>query len=509
MAPICYCMAMKLQSIWNLARDVFRGPLGNLLIFALATGTVYLAQAADRPITAVLIYVTGVVLIGARSGLLAGLLGALGASFIYNFFLSEPAFRLGLTSADEVVPLIAFNISAIVSGTAAGRLRDSEKLANIAEAKSALLLRISDGLQQALRVADVERIAQNFLPVQGLSQLEIYISRDGELWAPGDEGDLPVDGVMALMPADAPSGSETMSFQVLPLMGVDREVGVVKFVFRERSWMSGELPELKAIANLLGLAVDRCLLLEELAEGRAAQRSEELKSAILSSVSHDLRTPLTAIEAAASSLRSYGENLSNAQRMKMLLTIEQQCEQLNRYTANLLDMGRIQSGISTSGFEKVDLIEIVGVVIGRIRRKYPEQAINKDYNIKMAVVFANAVMLEQAVYNIMENAVVHGGVNEPLQVRLYHDGAWAVLEVTDYGPGIRPSDQPHIFDRFYKASDRSDRGGSGLGLYIAKGFVKAFDGTIELFSPVLAGKGTAVFIRLPLSEQSLTQETAQ
>jgi two-component system sensor histidine kinase KdpD len=408
-----------------------------------------------------------------------------------------------------VVPLVAFNASAIVSGAAAGRLKDSARKARIAEAKNAFLLRVSDGLQKALRLPDVARIADSFLPVQGLFGLEIYVTRDGTLYSPREEGEVAVDGVSALMPPDGDI-SGAMSFKVYPLQGTDSERGLVKFLFNERSRTKGELPDLQAIANLLALAVDRCLLLERLAEGRAVQRSEELKSAILSSVSHDLRTPLTAIEAAASSLRSYDETLSRPQKQKMLLTIEAQCEQLNRYTGNLLDMGRIQAGISNAGFEQVDLIEILGAVIGSIRRKHPDQLINKDYTAAAAIVFANAVMLEQAIFNVMENAILHGDVAEPLQVRLYTDPGEAVLEVTDYGPGIRPSDQPHVFERFYKASQTSDRGGgSGLGLYIANGFVKAFDGSMELFSPVLGGRGTTMFIRLPLVEMNAHPEPAK
>ena len=489
---------MKFSPSWEFAKETLRGPAGNLLIFVGTTLAVYLAQLADRPITAVLVYLTGVVLIGARSGLLSGVLAAIGASAIYNFVLSEPAFRFGATSIDQIFPLIAFNASAIVSGAAAGRLRDSASLASIAEAKNAFLLKVSDGLQKALRVHDVAQIANSFLPVQGLTALEIYTTRDGTLYSPREGGEIAVDGVAALMPPDSNASGET-SFKVYKLEGTEGQVGLVKFLFQERSRAKGELADLQAIANLLGLSVDRCILLEKLAEGRAAQRSEELKSAILSSISHDLRTPLTAIEAAAGGLRSLGESLSSAQKQKMLVTIEQQCEQLNRYTANLLDTGRIQAGISSAGFEQVDLIDILGVAVGNIRRKHPHQPINKHYSLATALVFANAVMLEQAVFNVIENAVLHGNTAEPVQVRLYAEQGEAVLEITDHGPGIKATDQLHVFERFYKASDRSERGGSGLGLYIAHGFVEAFGGSMDLFSPVLRGKGTTMFIRLPLT----------
>src|SRR5690606_16407686 len=138
------------------------------------------------------------------------------------------------------------------------------------------------------------------------------------------------------------------------------------------------LPDLQPVANLLALALDRCMLLEQLAETRAAQQSEELKSTILSSVSHDLRTPLTAIEAAACSLRSFDQSLSSDKKDKMLETIADQCKKLNRYTSNLLDIGRIQSGISPRHFSDVDVAEILGVVLSRVRHSFPGQAIGKS-----------------------------------------------------------------------------------------------------------------------------------
>lgn len=498
---LCYTATMKAQTPSYLPLDQrFRGVLIDLGIFAAATLGTYAAQAFDRPRTSVLLYIIGVILVGARSGLRNGILAALGASFMFNFFISEPTFRFGVSSADEIVPLIVFNLSAIITGGLAGRLKDSARAARSAESKNAFLLKISDSLQKAIKVADVAEIARQALPLQGLTDLEIYISKNGSLYWP-EENDQTVDALDALLPKETEQQSNS-SFRVYELTGTYGDIGVVKFLFRERSMVDRELPDLQALANLLALAVDRCLLLEKLTETRAVQRSEKLKSAILSSVSHDLRTPLTAIEVAASSLRSGALNLSPEQKEEMLSNIEEQCRKLNRYTANLLDMGRIQAGISPTMFEDVDVTDILGVVLSNIRHSFPGQSVEKEIRLKAPIVRANAAMLEQVIFNVIENAIVHGGGGEAIQVRLHAKDGNCVLEITDRGPGISKADQPHIFKRFYRTDQPKNRRGSGLGLYIAKGFVQAFGGTMMVVSPTSKNIGTTVAIRLPLAENA-------
>ncbi|GGD82865.1 sensor histidine kinase [Croceicoccus mobilis] len=499
------------QSI-NTRRLFSLGDLTNasfdVTIFALTAAGTYLAQYMDRPITAVLIFLMGVIAIGARSGVYSGVFAAVAASFVYNFFLSEPVFMFGISTADEIVPLVAFNVSAVVAGALAGRLADTAKLAKVAEKRSRFLLQVSGELQQAIDGNDVAEITRRLLPLERLVDLEIYIYRDGALCRSGTEAIFP-DPLTALL-AEKTSAGSPLSFQAFVLNASNGEHGIVKFFLAPRQESDGDLPDLQALANLLALAVDRCLLLEKAAEATAMKRSEELKTAILASVSHDLRTPLTAIEAAATGLRSFRHDLSDSQKDSMLDTINEQCRRLNRYTANLLDMGRIQSGIPDANLCEVDVIEIVGVVLNSTRQLFPDCAIAKDFRLGAAIVWANATMLEQVIFNILENAFVHGSSSEPVVVRIDASEDGMILEISDCGPGISQVDRPHIFERFYRAGDRIHRRGSGLGLYIAKGFVEAFRGKISARSVTKDGKGTKIVIELPLIEPAIEheQETA-
>lgn len=473
----------KRQRLVGLFRDA-NAVAGDVSIFSLATAGTYLAQSWDRPISAVLIYLVGVTAIGARSGLVWGLVAAISASLVYNFFLSEPVFSFSTPSADEWFPLIAFNASAILSGAMAGRLKDSVNLAHAAQEKNAHLLRLSDQLQRAIKVEDVARIARRSLPFGRLLDLEISLVRD--------------DDEAPSRPADEQEG-----FRALPLNGAEGEIGFVRFELDKRPHAWFDLPDLQGIAIILGLAIDRCQLLERLSESAALQKSEELKTAILSSVSHDLRTPLTAIEAAATSLRSFDQSLTAHDREKMLDTISQQCRKLNRYTANLLDMGRIQAGIPDFLFIEVDVIEILGVVLGAIREAYPGQEIEKQIQLDTAVVLANPAMLEQVIFNLIENAILHGASTRPIYVVITRAARNCVLEIVDFGPGITQDEQPLVFNKFYRSRSATHREGNGLGLHIANGFTEAFGGTIRLLSPHFEARGTKIAVELPLADVSL------
>ncbi len=475
-------------------------------IFGFATFATFIAQSYDRPRSAVLIYIVGVIFVGARSGLAHGLAAAIAASAVFNFFLSEPLFRFGAASADEYVPLIAFNLSALITGALAGKLTDSARKARAAESEIAFLLRLSEKLQKAISVPDAVRIARTILPFRQLVDLEVFILKGGK-FAPSDAGSEPLDVGQALL-FDPRQNTASRRFQAFPLMGSEGDIGLVNFELSQPA-DGDQVPDLQGIANILALAIDRCLLLEQLATSHALQKSEELKTAILSSVSHDLRTPLTAIEAAATSLRSFDETLLPEQKAKMLSTISEQCRKLNRYTANLLDMGRIQSGIPAYMFMDVDVIEILGVVLGAIRHSYPEQEFVKDIQLDTAVVNANPAMLEQLIFNLVENAVVHGASLEPVRIALEGEEEDCYLTVTDHGPGIAREEQPLVFTKFFRSRSALHHTGNGLGLHIAQGFAEAFGGSITIVSPHRDGQGTRMSVRLPLVARHQAIDTWQ
>jgi len=221
---------------------------------------------------------------------------------------------------------------------------------------------------------------------------------------------------------------------------------------------------------------------------------------LLSSLSHDLRTPLTAIRGAAETLRTAWDQLNAATRADLLQSIEQDTTRMHRFLANITDMMRLESGQIVPRLAPVQLNEIVEAAIARL-----EGGLLITVNIPPDVppVLADPVLLEQVLVNVLDNALKYSPTNGLVSVAASREGNEVVIRVSDEGVGIPPEDLPHIFDSFYRAS-RGDRvpPGTGLGLAIARGFTEAMGGRISAMSPrpdALPGgfPGTVITISLP------------
>jgi two-component system sensor histidine kinase KdpD len=251
----------------------------------------------------------------------------------------------------------------------------------------------------------------------------------------------------------------------------------------------------------VSIAVERCLLLEQVSEAELLKRSEEFKSALLSSVSHDLRTPLSAISASASSLIRFGNELAPETRADLLLMIQQQCDRLNRYTTNLLNLVRLRAGVDSTRFTECDALDVLGTAISRARAAGDGRAISKDYEVATAIVRADPVMLEQVFYNVLENAVRYSPAETPINVSAHKRGGWLLVLVEDHGAGIAETDRKRVFERFYRSHAGLAHEGNGLGLSIAKGFTEAFGGSIEASRSQGSVSGTTIKIELPLRSE--------
>lgn len=263
----------------------------HLRLTSASAGT-YFAQLADRPITAVLVFLPGLILIAFRSGMVNGMIAAVGASLVYNFFLSGPTYRFGITSADEAVPLLVFNVAALAAAAPVGRLKDSAQKAYVAQSETAFLLTVSDRLQSAVKIEEVEAAIRGIVPRQGVSAVEIFLTR-GNIYYRPSTGEIPMDQLQPLI-GDTHDGSHGRPPKsvIVELSGARASLGLVKFRLTGNPDDRVDQKNLHSIAAMLGLAIERCLLLDEVTEARALARSEALKDALLSSVSHDLRTPL-------------------------------------------------------------------------------------------------------------------------------------------------------------------------------------------------------------------------
>jgi two-component system, OmpR family, sensor histidine kinase KdpD len=260
---------------------------------------------------------------------------------------------------------------------------------------------------------------------------------------------------------------------VVGVIGIDSEVPGPLFTPEERRL-------LEALLDQAAVSIERIHLADDVDKARLTAETERLRSSLLTSVSHDLRTPLTSILGAASSLKIYGNEYSQATRDELVTTIEAEAERLNRFVANLLDTTRLESGSLDIKLELTDVEEIAGSALQRAGKVLANHSVLVNLAPDLPMLPLDGVLLEQTLFNLLDNATKYAPSGSRIEIRAEVQGEMAVMQVIDEGPGIPPQDLHRLFDKFYRipAGDRR-RAGTGLGLAICRGFVEAMGGRIE------------------------------
>jgi two-component system sensor histidine kinase KdpD len=265
---------------------------------------------------------------------------------------------------------------------------------------------------------------------------------------------------------------------------------------------------LDALADQVAVAIERITLADDIDRARVLAETERLRAALLTSISHDLRTPLASIIGAMTSLRSYGDAYDKASREELMATIQSEAERLNRFIGNLLDMTRLESGAIQLNPEMIDAGDVIGTTLHRASKILADHRLEIDIDPRLPMLRLDYLLFEQALFNILDNAAKYAPPKSLLRVSARRENGFVVFRVEDEGPGIPQNDLERIFDKFYRvhAQDRQ-RAGTGLGLAICRGFVEAMGGTITAGN---SGAHGGVFtIRIPVSEeQSATEARA-
>jgi two-component system sensor histidine kinase KdpD len=265
----------------------------------------------------------------------------------------------------------------------------------------------------------------------------------------------------------------------LPLRGSQSVLGVLAALPRESSKLNSpeELRFLEIFASQTAIAIERIQAVLAARDAQLRAQAEEIRSSLLSAVSHDLRTPLAAITGAASSLRSQRHQMDEATQQELLDSIEQEAERLGRLVTNLLEMTRLESGRVSVQRDWHPLEEIVGAALTRLDRVLESRPVTTELPLGL-MVFADAVLLEQVIWNVLENAAKYTPEGTPIAIaaRAQNDGV--TIEIADSGPGFTPGEEQRIWDKFYRGRTEGTRG-VGLGLAISRAIVIAHGGRIE------------------------------
>lgn len=445
-----------------------------------------------------MLFLAAVLVTGYRFGMWPAITAAFMAFLSYNFFFEDPPFTLTI-DAEDVFALSTFLIGALLVGGLTGRLSDHARRLKLALAEMTSLFEAGRDLSITVDSKSAAAQVVRHLEASGC-HAAVWMLDNGQpvLSAASDSVPEPIVTAIGQHAAAEPGRDEiTHSHMLMQLSAGGRPVGAAALWSAHRR----ELPDsrwARALLDLAAVAIDRARLIAEIAAARVVAEKEGLRTALLSSLSHDLRTPLSTILASVTSLLEYEAKFDAATRRDLLVAIQEESERLNRYLANLLEMTRLESGALQVGRALIDPREAMAAALRRMERKLDGRHVVRLFAAQCAHIEVDPVLIEQALMNVIENAAAHAPASAPIVASVQNLDAGVRLSVEDSGDGISATDLPHVFAKFFRGGgDRKRGSGVGLGLAVTRGLIEAFGGRVRAVSPVQDGRGTRIEIDLP------------
>ncbi len=453
-----------------------------------------------------IIFLLAVLGASVAGGYFAAFAAALLSTVAYNFFFINPLHNFTIAAPHEVFALFVFLAVAMIAGGFASRIREQGEVARVRATALQSLYDFSRKLASTGTADDAIWLAVSQLQASLRRNIVLLLPEKADLrvaaaWPP--DTDLDVTDLAAARWAlekreRAGFGTGTLPssrFEFRPLLGPHGVVGVCGVEHTPVQLDPNAERALNAILDQTAIALDRARLADESVVQAAQLEGERYRDALLSSISHDLRTPLATITGAVTSLRQLGDRMSPESHDDLLQSIEEESGRMSRFVANLLDMTRIEAGSLKPRSDWVDVADVVQAAVERTRKYTPGRTIETGIAADLPLIEGDSVLLGQVLFNILDNAVKYGG-DEPVNVYARRDGKDVLISVTDLGRGIPPEDVDRVFEKFYRRGKADGRApGTGLGLSIARGFVEAMGGKIHIESPAVKKRGTRVVLR--------------
>jgi two-component system, OmpR family, sensor histidine kinase KdpD len=468
-----------------------------------------------------LVFLTAVVGVAVRYGLWPSLLASVAASLCYNFFFLPPIYTFTITDPTNVAAFFFFmliaglvsNLAARVrtqADTAIGRIRTTEQLYAFSR-KLAGNATLDDVLwATAYQTALMLKVrVVLLLPEDGIITVKAGYPPEDQL----DKADLAAANWAWSNDRPAGRGSDTLPGAkrlFLPMRTGRGSIGVIG-IDNDRT---GPLltPDQRRLLDALvdqgALAIERVLLVEDMDRVKRTVESERLRSALLTSISHDLKTPLASVLGAASTMRDLASDLDDQQKRDLLATVIDESERLNRFIANLLDMTKLESGAIVPNTALHDIGEIVGSALRRASKILTRHKVSLELSADLPMLELDAVLFEQVLFNLLDNAAKYSPAETTIAIRSWRERDQVALQVMDEGEGIPPAEVESVFDKFYRVQKGDHvRPGTGLGLAISRGFIEAMGGRISAANRP-DRSGAVLTIRLPIPAAANILDTA-
>ena len=468
-----------------------------------------------------LVFLTAIVAIAVRFGLLPSLVASGVSALCYNFFFTEPYHTFSIADPRNVIAVIFFTIVAITVSNVAARVRTlavtamarartteslyvfSRKLAGVGTLddllwatayQTALMLKV----RVVLLLLDNGTIAvkAGYPPEDVLDKADLAAAN----WAwehdrPAGRGSDTLPGAKRLfLPMRTGRGA-------IGVVGIDNDKPGPLLTPDQRRLLD-------ALIDQAALAIERVHLVDDLDQAKRRVEADRLRAALLTSISHDLKTPLAAIVGAAGALKDLSPQLDDKAKADLVATILDESERLNRFIANLLDMTKLEAGSIKPNMARHDVGEIVGSVLERARKILARHAVEIEIAGGLPMLELDPVLFEQVLFNLLDNAAKYAPPETTIRIESWQDGETVKLQVIDEGSGIPPEEVELVFEKFHRAPKGDQvRAGTGLGLAISRGFIEAMGGTIDAANR--SERSGAVFtINLPVPKAGERLDTA-
>ncbi len=450
----------------------------------LATGiaSIPLFKSSSSPTNPAMLYLLSVVVATFVGGLPGGLLASFVSFLGLNFFFTPPLRTFAVAKGEDLLALFAFLSVSLLIATLLTKALSQRIRAEQGEEEARLLYRMSSRLLDGspLPVA-LDQFAGDMVELFSLARCEVS--------ATGLDGSLDLVASAGAGRAGSPDGVA---------VGLKTERGTFGQVtlyprpggrFEER-----QLELAAAFSGQLALALEAATLAEQSRRSQAEAESSRVRAALFSSVTHDLRTPLAAIKASATSLLDQEVSFDAAQRRDLLTTIAEESDRLNRLIANVLSLSRLRAGALVPEKTATPVEDVIEAAVARLRKRGAVIQV-QDTGV-LPPVPMDLLQIDQVVSNLLENAVKFSARGSPVEIRAAAAGGWVDVAVIDHGAGIPPEDRERVFEEFYHRDAGGGQGGVGLGLAIARAIVEAHGGTMSVAGT--PGGGATVGFRLPL-----------
>ena len=480
--------------------------------FGVVAATVGLAFLVDRLMphaSLSLLFLTSVLIVSVRTGLGPSLFASMISFLAYNFFFTPPYYTFEVADNGDVATLIFFLIIAAITGNLAARMHQEMTKRRASLQHISNLYEFTRRMSSAAGTeAVLEALADHLSQTIDKSVMVFIVNHKGIPVIRAKAGQLMIlneDDITSAWSQHCPDPIVIEPWRFLKLITNNKPMGIVAI---HGQLDADQINLARSLCNQAIVVLERTQLVADLEQARLMTETEQLRSALLSSVSHDLRTPLASIIGSTSSLLEYGDSFSDHNRQELLATTLEEARRLDRHIQNLLDMTRLSQGRLTLRRDWVDLHDVVSSSISRLQDALKGLSIEINIAASVPLLWVHGVLIEQAMVNLLDNAIRFSPANGRITITAGSEANNINIDICDDGPGIPENEREKIFDMFYtvRQGDRGNLQGTGLGLAICRGMITAHGGDVTAHDGK-NGRGTCMRITLPAIQPDDTSAT--